>query len=155
MPKIKNLITKEGLEKLKIEYDELKNKKLPKSIERLANARSQGDLTENSEYAAAREELDFIEDRIAEFEKVLRNAKAMDSKTKGNGFIEVGSKVTLKYNGKKIVYFIVSEIESDPIQKKISLQSPIGKALIGKKKGDEVNVLVPAGKIKYQILEIE
>lgn len=149
-----NFLTKEGTEKLKREYYELKTVKLPKLVERLSLARSQGDLTENSEYSAAKEELAFVEDRIAELERILKNVKTLSLRTKSKT-VNIGSRVSLEGNGKKEKFLIVSEIESDPSKGKISFKSPIGKALIGKRKGEEVIVEVPLGKIKYKILSIE
>lgn len=154
MPPIPSLLTNEGLEKLKNEYNDLKNKKLKKAVERLATARDQGDLTENSEYTAARDALSFIEERIYQLEKILKNVKTISGK-KNSKVVEVGSKVTLAMNNKKITFIIVSELESDPIARKISPQSPIGMALMAKKKGDKVIVNVPDGKMEYKILAIE
>lgn len=149
-----NFLTKEGLEKLRKEYEELKNNKLPKAIERVSLARMQGDLTENSEYAMAKEELSFIEDRITELENILKNAKTVSPNANKNQ-VNIGSKVTIVKDGKKEVFFIVSDFESNPAERKISLKSPIGKALFGKKKGDEVIVETPDGPFKYKILIIE
>jgi len=154
MPSIPSLLTNEGLEKLKNEYNDLKNNKLKKAVERLATARDQGDLTENSEYAAARDALSFIEERIYQLEKILKNVRTISGK-KNSKVVEVGSKVTLAMNNKKITFIIVSELESDPIARKISPQSPIGMALMAKKKGDKVIVNVPDGKMEYKILAIE
>lgn len=154
MAQEENLLTKEGLEKLRKELADLKNNKLPKTVERLSVARGQGDLSENSEYTSARDELAFIEDRISELEKILKNAKTLAS-TKGSKTVSFGSKIILKMNGKKVTFFIVSEFESDPLKKKISPQSPIGRALIGKKRGETVLVETPNGKFKYKILAIE
>lgn len=154
MPSIPSLLTNEGLERLKNEYNDLKKNKLKKAVERLATARDQGDLTENSEYAAARDALSFIEERIYQLEKILKNVKTISGK-KNSKVVEVGSKVTLATDNKKITFIIVSKLESDPIARKISPQSPIGMALMAKKKGDKVIVNVPDGKMEYKILAIE
>lgn len=146
-------ITKEGLKSLKEELDELIDIKRPKVVERLSNARTQGDLAENSDYHNARDELEFLDGRIAELEEVLKNASVVRGRG-GNG-INVGSKVSLKANSHKHVYFIVGEWEADPAQKKISHTSPLGQALIGKKVGEKVEVEAPAGKVIYEILSIE
>jgi len=149
----KIVLTKEGLNELKNEHDNLVNVKRPEAVTRLANARSQGDLTENSEYTAAKQDLSFIDGRIAELELVIHEAKVVSSHSKQK--VNVGCKVTLHVNGKKDIFTIVGEWEADPIQKKISHSSPLGSALIGKKVGEKVEVEAPAGKILYKILHIE
>jgi transcription elongation factor GreA len=146
-------LTKEGLEGLKNELAALRDVQRPKIVERLANARSQGDLSENSDYQTAREELDFLDGRIEELEEVIKTASvATVSKADGVG---VGTKVTVKVDGSKVVFDIVGEWEADPVNKKISSDSPLGKALAGKKVGDKVEVDAPAGNVTYEILAIE
>jgi len=147
-------VTSEGFNALKKELDELVEVKRPRLIERLAFATSQGDLTENSDYTNAKEELEFLDGRISELEDVVKNAKIVKGNGKKNE-IQVGTKVTLKVNDQKIVYNIVGEWEADPMEKKISHTSPLGKALVGKKIGDDVEVEAPAGKVLYEILAIE
>jgi len=119
-------ITKEGLEELKKELEELKNVKRPELVERLSDARTQGDLTENSDYHSAKNDLEFLDGRISEIEYVFRNAQVVASSSKNA--VSVG--------------------------KKISHTSPLGKALIGKKIGEKVEVEAPAGKIIYEIVSI-
>jgi transcription elongation factor GreA len=148
----KILLTSEGLEELKREYDTLINKKRPELVERLATARAQGDLSENSEYTAAKSDLSFMDGRIAELEMVLHEAKVVSTHSKSS--IDIGCKVTLDHGKKKDTYIIVGEWEADPMQRKISHSSPLGKALLGKKVGEQVEVEAPAGKIKYQVVEI-
>ncbi|MCX8008687.1 MAG: transcription elongation factor GreA [Patescibacteria group bacterium] len=147
------VLTKEGLEELKKEFDELVNLKRPLAVQRLSEARDLGDLSENSEYAAAKQDLAFMDGRIAELEEILHNAKVITSHSKRN--VSVGSKVTVHINGRKEVFTVVGEWEADPMQKKISHESPLGKALIGKEVGEEVEVEAPAGKIVYKIISIE
>lgn len=147
------VLTKEGLAQLKKEHNELVHKKRPELVARLAVARGQGDLAENSEYAAARQDLSFIDGRIAELELVISGAKIISSHPKSK--VDVGCKVTLHVNGKKDTFTIVGEWEADPTQKKISHSSPLGKALLGKKVGEHVEVEAPVGKIHYNILAIE
>lgn len=137
---------------MKKEYDQLVNEKRPDAVTRLSNARSQGDLTENSEYAAAKQDLAFIDGRIAELEIVLHEAKVISSHSTKK--VDVGCKVTLVIGKKREIFTIVGEWEADPLQKKISHSSPLGKALIGKKVGEQVEVEAPAGKINYKILTI-
>lgn len=149
----KVVLTREGLEELRKEYNELLNIKRPDVVARLAAARGQGDLSENSEYAAARQDLAFIDGRIAELEIVINEAKVVVTHSKSK--VDVGCKVTLHVNGKKDIFTIVGEWEADPTQKKISHSSPLGKALLGKKTGDKVEVEAPVGKILYKIIHIE
>ena len=147
-------ITKQGLKDLKIELDELVNTKRPKLVERLANARAQGDLSENSDYQNAKEEIDFLDGRISELEGVINNAEVVGGKS-NNGEIAVGAEVKLKIKDEEHVYYIVGEWEADPTSKKISHSSPLGQALVGKKKGEKVEVEAPAGKVVYEVLSIK
>lgn len=149
-------LTKQGFETLKIEFNELINVKRPKLVDRLAFARTQGDLSENSDYTNAKEELDFLDGRISELEEVLKTATVVsdDNFSNGDG-VGVGTKVTVKVNDQEHIFHIVGEWEADPMQKKISHESPLGQALMGKKVGETVEVEAPAGKILYEIIEIE
>ncbi len=147
------VMTKEGLKDLQAEYDELVNVKRPTAVTRLSDARDLGDLSENSEYAAAKQDLAFIDGRIAELEEIIRAAKVVNTHAKGH--VDVGATVTLHVNGKKEAFTVVGEWEADPMQKKISNSSPLGKALIGKHVGEQVEVEAPAGKLLYKILSIE
>ena len=152
-PTQKIFVTRAGLDELKKEHNELVNKKRPEAVVRLATARGQGDLTENSEYTAAKQDLAFIDGRIAELEQVIHEAQVVVSHSKKK--VDIGCKVTLHINGKKETFIIVGEWEADPIQKKISHSSPLGRALIGKKVGEKVEVEAPVGKIIYKILSIQ
>ncbi len=147
-------ITKQGFKDLKKELDELVTTKRPKLVERLSNARAQGDLSENSDYQNAKEEIDFLDGRISELEDVINNAEVVGGKN-NNGEIAVGAEVTLKIQGEEHVYYIVGEWEADPTSKKISHSSPLGQALVGKKKGEKAEVEAPAGKVVYEILSIK
>jgi len=147
-------LTKDGFEKLKNELEELTKKKRPYAVERLHKARAMGDVSENSEYTAAKEELAFVEGRILEIEEILKSVQVVENHN-GNHTVEVGTSVTVEVDGKKELYQIVGEFEADPMEKKLSHTSPIGKALVGKKVGEWVEVDVPAGKIKYKIVEIK
>jgi transcription elongation factor GreA len=153
-PNNKVLLTKEGLADLKAEYKELTSVKRPGAVQRLSDARDLGDLSENSEYAAAKQDLAFIDGRILELEEIIRGAKLISGNHTKNQ-VDVGCKVILHINGKKDEYMLVGEWEADPTAKKISHESPLGKALMGKKVGDKVEVEAPAGKILYKILGIE
>ena len=145
--------TAEGLVEIKSELDELKGAKLTAAIERVARARDFGDLSENAEYHAAKEELAFIEGRIEELEGIILRSSVVGNKTK-NGAVDIGCKVTLTVKGKDHTYEIVGEWEADPLKKKISHTSPLGQALVGKKKGEKVEFEAPVGKVVYQIKKI-
>jgi transcription elongation factor GreA len=149
-------LTKEGLAELKKEYDELVNIKRPDVLARVTQARNMGDLSENAEYVAAREELTFIDGRVDELEVILKDAVIIRDNIKAaNHAIKLGSTVTLHVNGKKEVFTVVGEWEADPMNKKISHESPLGKGLLGKKVGEKVQVEAPAGKITYSIVSIK
>jgi len=148
-------LTKEGLEELKKEYTELSKVKRPDVLTRVSQARSMGDLSENAEYVAAREELSFIDGRIDELEELIKQAVLIqESHIKGNHVVKLGSTVTVHIKGKKEVFTVVGEWEADPKDKKISHESPLGKALIGKKVGEKVEVEAPAGKLGYTIVSV-
>ena len=145
--------TASGLTEIQSELELLKTSKLAAAIERLARARDFGDLSENAEYHAAKEELAFIEGRIEELEDIVLRAQVVGNK-KSNGAVDIGCKVTVTVKGKDHTYEIVGEWEADPLKKKISHPSPLGKALVGKKKGEAVEFEAPAGKVIYKIKKI-
>ncbi len=148
-------LTKEGLEELKKEYEQLVKERRPEVVVRLSIARDMGDLSENAEYTAAREELSFIDGRIDELEEIIKQAVLISQiSSKGAKTVNIGSKVTVKLDGKKEIFTVVGEWEADPKEKKISHASPLGKALMGKGIGEHVEVQAPAGKILYTILSI-
>lgn len=146
-------LTQEGYEGLKAELKELIEVKKPALLVRLAKARAMGDLRENSEYTAAKEDQGVIEGRIRELEELIKRAEIITNDASDNS-IQIGTSVIVEINGQKETYHIVGEFEADPMNKKLSQTSPIGKALIGKNVGDKVEVDVPVGKLKYTILEI-
>ena len=148
-------LTKEGLTELKKEYDGLVNKKRPEVLARVTQARNMGDLSENAEYVAAREELTFIDGRIDELEIILKQAVIIRDVKSSNHAVKLGSTVTLHSNGKKEVFTVVGEWEADPTNKKISHESPLGKVLIGKRVGEKVQVEAPAGKITYAVISVK
>ena len=145
--------TADGLSEIKLELDALKGTKLTAAIERVARARDFGDLSENAEYHAAKEELSFFEGRIEELEGIVTRAEVVKIKGKSDA-VDIGCKVTVIVGGKAHTYEIVGEWEADPMKKKISHTSPLGQALVGKKKGDAVEFEAPAGKVIYQIKKI-
>lgn len=146
-------VTQKGLDSLKEELDELLNVKRPALVDRISNARAQGDLSENSDYQNAKEEMEFLEGRIDELEGVIKTAKVV--KEENNGGVGVGTKVTVRVNGVKNTFEIVGEWEADMANKKISHTSPLGSSLVGKKAGDKFEIDAPVGKIKYEIVSIE
>lgn len=148
------LITQNGLAKLQKEHRQLKEDRRPVVVERLAGARSQGDLSENSEYQSAKEELVFIDGRITELEQVLTKTKVVDDRHNCCRKVGFGCQVTV-YDGKnEKVFYLVGEWEANPSEAKISHQSPLGQSLIGKKIGDQVEIDAPVGKIIYTIKKI-
>jgi len=148
-------LTKEGSAELKKEYDELVNVKRVDVLTRVAQSRNMGDLSENAEYVASREELTFIDGRIDELEIILKQAVIIRDTKTSNHAIKLGSTVTLHINGKKEIFTVVGEWEADPENKKISHESPLGKVLLGKKVGEKVQVEAPAGKITYAIINVK
>lgn len=145
-------LTLEGKRELEAELEELKLQRGP-IAEKIANARDYGDLSENAEYDAAREEQGQVEGRIAEIEDILLNADIIKPGKK-NGTVQVGSTVELSVNGKNVTYTIVGPVEADPLEGKISNESPIGQALLGKKTGEEVAIETPKGPATYSIATI-
>ena len=146
-------LTQKGLNDLKAEYDNLIEVKRPRMVERLANARLAGDLSENSDYISAKEELEFLDGKVAELEHVFKNVVIIKKSHKKT--VDLGTKVTLTGKGSKLVFHIVGEWEADPKEKRISHESPLGSALIGKKVGDSVEITAPVGKVLYKILSVE
>ena len=147
-------LTSKGLEALKKELEELLKVKRPALVDRLSNARAQGDLSENSDYQNAKEELEFLEGRIEELESVIKNSKVVKDTDNGNN-VGVGTKVTVRVNGVKNTFEIVGEWEADLEHKKISHASPLGSALVGKKVGEKFEVTAPVGKILYEVVAID
>ncbi len=144
--------TQDGYDKIIAEHAELTNTKRQAAVNRLARARAMGDLSENSEYQAAKEEHAFVEGRIKEIEELMRRAEI--SSTQSTSGIDLGNTVIVEKDGIESTYIIVGEFEADPLEKKLSSTSPIGKALLGRKIGDIVNIEVPAGTLKFKILNI-
>lgn len=153
------LVTKEGLKKLQEELEDIKTIKRKEVALRLKEAISYGDLSENSEYQEAKNEQAFIEGRVLELEQMIKNAKIISGKSgdsKGKD-VQIGSTVTIrnKTDGDDpIAYTIVGSTEADPLEKKISNESPVGKGVLGKEKGDIFEVNTPAGIFKYEVLKI-
>ncbi len=150
-------LTAEGAERLKEELKELKFVKRPQVIEAIAVARDHGDLKENAEYHAAREEQGFMEGRIAELESVLSNAQIIDvSKLNKSGRVVFGCTVDLIdiESEEGVTYQVVGDIEADISQNRIAISSPIARALIGKEEGEDVAVQAPGGTREYEITAV-
>lgn len=149
-------LTKDGYSKLRAELDELRIIERPKASEAIAEARDKGDLSENAEYDAAKEAQRNLEARIIKKEITLANARILDESHLDTSKIQILNRVHLKNHNtnKEIEYLLVSDHESDLAEGKLSVDTPIGKALIGKKKGCIVEVVVPVGIIKLEVLEI-
>ncbi|HLV09205.1 MAG TPA: transcription elongation factor GreA [Halanaerobiales bacterium] len=151
------LLTQEGYEKLEKELHNLVHVKRREIAKKIKNAREFGDITENSEYDDAKNEQAFIEGRIKEIEIMLRNARIVRDDEITGDTVTLGTVVKLREEetGEEFAYTIVGSAEADPLNFKISNESPIGKAIIGHKKSDTVQVEVPSGLMKYKILSIE
>ena len=150
------ILTREGLKQLEDELENLRTVKRAEVKERLKEAIALGDLSENSEYDDAKNEQAFMEGRIMKLEKMIRNAKVIDEDAHQEGTVTVGSLVKVKDIEFDEIneYRLVGTVEADPMNNRISNESPVGRALLGRKKGEIVDVEVPAGIIKYEILEV-
>ncbi|MGB5553988.1 MAG: transcription elongation factor GreA [Flavobacteriaceae bacterium] len=148
--------TVEGLKKLKDELNQLRDIERPKASQAIADARDKGDLSENAEYDAAKEAQGLLELKIAKMEEILANARLIDESQLDTSKVLVLSTVKLKNhnNGMVMKYTLVAESEADLKTSKISVSSPIGKGLLGKKVGDVAEITVPNGTLKFEILEI-
>lgn len=150
-------ITKEGLQKLKAELENLKNVERPKIIAQIAAARELGDLKENADYHSSKDKQGFIEAQIADFEDKIARAESIDITKLSGEKVIFGATVFLEDldNDKKVKYKIVSEYEADIDSGLISSSSPVARALLGKSVGDEVEIKVPSGTFNYEILKLE
>ena len=144
------ILTPEGLQKLKDELEHLQTDKRREVAERIKEAREFGDISENSEYDDAKNEQAMLEQRIAQLEERLRSATVIDAKDLDTDVVRVGSEVHVKDedSGKSVTYTIVGSTEADPANKRLSNESPVGKALLGHKRGDTVDVTLPSGKAR-------
>jgi transcription elongation factor GreA len=152
------ILTPEGYEQLRSELDRLRTHKRREIAERIAAAREFGEIAENAEYDDAKNEQMMLEHRIARLEERLGNARLIDKKDVDTSVVSVGSVVRLRDVDARetIEYFIVGSAEANPIERKLSNESPVGKAIIGRKKGETVEVITPRGsKVKFKIMEIK
>ena len=152
----KNIFTKEGYEKLKDELERLKTKTRLEIASKLNEATEFGDLSENAAYQAAMEMRDMNENKIAELEEILSNAKVVKSSSTSKDTIMMGSKIVLESNdGQKLEFEIVGTGETDLINKKFNIDSPLATSVVGKKKGDTVEVKLPAGVKEYKVVSVK
>mgnify|MGYP001444740276 CR=1 FL=1 len=151
------ILTEEGYHKLKEEIEYLSTAKRREVAERIKTAREFGDISENSEYDDAKNEQAQLESRITQLEQKLRNARVVDTEHVSTETVSIGTRVTVKNLASKSVdeYAIVGSAEADPLVKRLSNESPIGKALLGRKKGEKVTVTTPRGATQYQIVKIQ
>lgn len=156
MSEKQTFVTEEGLQKLKDELDYLITEKRKEVVERIKIARSFGDLSENSEYDAAKDEQAFVEGRIIQLEKMIRNAKIITASDSEGDQITIGKTVIIKElpDGEEEEYQIVGSTESNPLEGKISNDSPMAQSLLGKHVGDEVTVQTPAGEMNLKIIKV-
>ncbi len=152
---MKNFITKQGLEKLKKDLKHLKTAKRQEIANALQKAKELGDLSENAEYTEAKEAQSFNEGRISEIEEMIKNAATIEKTINNGGIVQIGSTVEIKNEQINKEYTIVGSEEADPVNGRISNESPLGMAFLGKKLGDEVEIETPGGKMKYRILKIK
>jgi transcription elongation factor GreA len=156
MKDLEIILTKEGLEKIKQEIEERKTKTRKEIADEIDHAQQQGDLSENASYKAAMEKKEMNEAQILKLEETMQKATVVEEKEQ-KGKINMGSKVRLKNlaSDKEFSYQIVGQNEADPISGKISIQSPLGAAMVNKRKGSRFRVDMPAGKTEFEILEAE
>jgi len=150
------ILTAEGLKKIEVKFDHLKSVRRREVAERIKQAIEFGDISENSEYEDAKNEQAFIEGEIITLEKMLRNSKVIDETAVMTNVVSIGATVVLKdlEFGDELEYALVGSAEADPAELKISNESPVGQAILGQKVGSIVEVNVPAGILKYEVLEI-
>jgi transcription elongation factor GreA len=146
-------LTQGGLKNLKEEYDQLVNVRRKEVAEKLQKARELGDISENAAYDAARDEQAFVEGRIAELDGLLKNVEVVEQEKAGA--VQVGSRVRVHLDGNEQEFQIVGAPEANPLDGKISHESPLGQALLGKKVGEKVEITAPDGKLTYHVLEIK
>lgn len=156
MSKKVSYYTKDGLDKLRNELSELKSKGRADIARQIAEARDKGDLSENAEYDAAKDAQGLLEAKIAQLEDLVSNARLLDENNIDTSKVSILSKVTIKNkkNGASVTYTLVSEEEADLKAGKISTMSPIGKGLLGKKKGEVAKITTPAGEIEFEVVNI-
>ena len=151
----KQFITSEGLEKLKQELEELKTVRRQEISRRIQRAKEMGDLSENAEYSEAKDEQAMNETRIMEIEETIKNITTIDDRHLNSDVVHIGSTLTVKCNGETKEFTIVGSNEANPSEGKISNETPLATAFLGRKAGDKVEVETPSGKTKYEIVKIK
>lgn len=146
-------LSKEGVENLKAELADLKEQRVD-ITQKIKEAREFGDLSENAEYQEAKIKQSFIEGRIEEIETMLKSAKLIDGKSTTSGFVGLGSTVVVEFAGKQATYYLTGSSEADPIQSKISNESPLGRALMGHAAGDKITLSTPDGDREYKVVKV-
>jgi transcription elongation factor GreA len=152
---MKNFITKQGLEKLKKELEHLKTAKRQEIALSLQKAKDLGDLSENAEYTEAKEAQSFNEGRISEIEEMIKNAAPIEKTINNGGIVQIGSTIKIENGQINKEYTIVGSEEADPVNGRISNESPLGRSFLGKKLNDEVEIETPGGITRYRILKIK
>lgn len=149
-------ITREGYENLKRDHEYLLNTKRPQILKAIEEARDHGDISENAEYDAAREEFQFLQKKVAEIEDMIKNSEIVDPRKVNGDCVEFGCRIILKNldTEEEVMYTLVGPYESDIQKSRISISSPLGRALMGKSVGDEVNFSAPGGPRTYEIVKI-
>lgn len=155
MPDKTNYLTSEGQQKLKDELEYLKKVKRSEIAIRIKEAKELGDLSENAEYADAREEQSFVEGRILELEEILKNAQLIDAKNSSPGTVDIGDTVVIKRDGSIFEYTIVGSNEADPAGGRISNESPLGRSFLGRKKEERLEIKTPKGAVWCEIIDIK
>ena len=146
-------LSKDGLDKLRLELDDMLSVKRPEVAQRIHDAKEHGDLSENAEYEDAKNEQAFVEGRIQTLEALIKNATLIDEHH-SNDHVQIGSTVKVASDDGEESFTIVGSAEAKPTEGRISNESPVGRALLGKKKGENVTVTVPAGELAYKIVSI-
>jgi len=151
------VLTEEGYNKLKEEIEHLQTVKVPEVAQRIKEAREFGDISENSEYDDAKNEQAQVAARISHLEQQLRNARVVDAEHVSTESVSIGARVTLKdlATRKNTEYSVVGSAEADPRNHRLSSESPLGKAILGKKKGEKITVTTPRGALEYQVMKIQ
>ena len=148
-------MTEEKIQKLKTELKDLKEQKIPSLARRIDDARQMGDLSENAEYHAAREDMAWAQTRVKELEYLIDNAEIISTTGSGKkNEVTIGSRIVVSNKGKKKEYTIVGAQEANPIDGKISNESPLGSAFLGHKKGEKIQVELPSGRQEFKIEEV-
>lgn len=147
-------ISQEKYDAMEVEYDDIKKNRIPVIARKIDEAKQLGDLSENAEYHSARDEMAWAKSRIQEIQVILQTAEIIDEKSGSSGVVSIGSTIEVEKAGKQKTYQIVGAQEAAPLEGKISNESPMGSAFLGKSKGDTASVETPAGTLEFTILSV-